>query len=65
MKLIRRPAGVPELRIGDVVKLNSGGPDMTVYDLDYWGNAMCCWLCGATMQRYTWKPICLTPAPRK
>lgn len=65
MKLVRRPAQTPELRIGDVVRLNSGGPLMTVYDLDYWGNAMCCWLCGVTLQFKTLRPITLIQVPRQ
>lgn len=65
MELISRPGGVPELRIGDAVRLNSGGPLMTVYDIDYWGNAMCCWLDGRTMERETFQPICLTPEAKR
>ncbi len=49
-------------QIGDRVRLNSGGPLMAIYDVDYWGNVCCNWLAGAELRAATFPPACLEDA---
>lgn len=47
---IRRTLGLPELRIGDAVRMSAGGPEMTVFDT-LPGNWVCCnYLVGTDMR---------------
>lgn len=49
-------------QIGSLVRLNSGGPLMVVYDVDYWVNACCNWLAGTELRAATFPPTCLKDA---
>jgi uncharacterized protein YodC (DUF2158 family) len=40
-----------EFTQGDVVRLKSGGPDMTVEEIDAQGNVICVWFQGSLVKR--------------
>lgn len=45
-----------EVKIGDVVVLNSGGPKMTVVKSHEDGTFLCVWMIGGTAQNHGWFP---------
>lgn len=54
------------MKVGDTVRLNSGGPEMTVTRATD-ANVECIWACGLYVGRADFPPVCLTPvgkAPR-
>jgi uncharacterized protein YodC (DUF2158 family) len=62
MKLVRRPVYEGPYRIGDRVVLNSGGPDMFVYDIDEQERALCNWLEGYRLSSHAFDPRTLSRA---
>ena len=54
-----------KLKIGDVVVLNSGGPDMTIVEID--GDKATCWWQGhfGDVDQHEFPIACLKPAPSK
>ena len=50
----------PKFKIGDVVRLNSGGPAMTVTCVDS-DRVTCAWFDEAIYRDGTFHPACLTP----
>jgi uncharacterized protein YodC (DUF2158 family) len=53
-----------ELKEGDVVRLNSGGPDMTVLEVSG-DTAVCKWHDGNEFTSATFRIVCLTPVEPK
>lgn len=51
-----------ELKVGDQVVLNSGGPDMTIDHVQEDGELRCVWLDGAVEHHATFPAACLTRA---
>lgn len=47
------------MKIGDCVRLNSGGPPMHVFDIDYWGNVWCNWMNERGLCAASFPPVCL------
>lgn len=48
------------MRVGDAVRLNSGGPVMYVINFGYWGHAVCNWLDDERrMCVALFRPVCL------
>jgi uncharacterized protein YodC (DUF2158 family) len=47
---------MPQFRVGDVVQLKSGGPDMTVSHILPSGNMFCVWFDGSEKREETFPP---------
>ena len=56
---------MPQFRIGDIVQLRSGGPDMTVSHILPSGNAFCVWFDGLERREDTFPPDVLQLAERE
>ena len=52
-----------EFQSGDIVRLKSGGPNMTVRHLDSFGNYFCQWFSGSKLQSGNFDPGSLEIAP--
>lgn len=48
-----------ELKIGDIVELNSGGPDMTVQHVSKNNIVGCYWNCNGKTEYYEFPSACL------
>ena len=48
-----------QLKVGDVVKLKSGGVKMTIEEIDNDGNVSCVWFDGTQLQRGEFPEITL------
>jgi uncharacterized protein YodC (DUF2158 family) len=46
---------MPEINVGDVVQLRSGGPEMTVLELPEGGSVYCAWFVGGEPKSYSFK----------
>jgi uncharacterized protein YodC (DUF2158 family) len=47
-------------KVGDLVRLNSGSPDMTIIDINDKGLVLCCWWNGLTFGSMLLPPDALT-----
>jgi uncharacterized protein YodC (DUF2158 family) len=50
-----------EFKPGDVVQLRSGGPAMTVDEIDADGEVVCLWFASEEVRSATLKPVVLVP----
>jgi uncharacterized protein YodC (DUF2158 family) len=48
-----------EFKQGDVVRLKSGGPDMTIEEIDAQGNASCIWFQGSLVKKQDFAAVLL------
>lgn len=53
-----------ELKIGDVVQLKSGGPSMTLEEIDFTGGALCAWFEGKKVEKRTFQLTSLEKAKK-
>ena len=49
------------MRVGDVVRLKSGGPSMTIQSIESTGDAKCAWFWNGRVRRYTFSVELLIP----
>ena len=54
-----------QLKPGDIVRLKSGGPPMTVAGRAPSGNYLCCWFAGNEVKTDTFDPDCLCKLKRR
>jgi uncharacterized protein YodC (DUF2158 family) len=52
-----------KFKLGDTVRLRSGGPVMTINEMATGGGLVCVWFAGSDVKHHSFKPEALEAAP--